>query len=80
MSKITEVYAAMEAYREKVTPASTCDAWEDFLFECTSMYGVNVIEALEIDVEVDEEWSEYWFDVTKGVSIDYHWRTGQRLP
>lgn len=66
----------MRRYNRFAAPGSECNAWQDYVQDCYTIYLVPPWH--EEELEVSEPFAEHWLRVAAGQHEDYDPETGAR--
>lgn len=79
MATLHEIHDLMAAYNGQVAYGSECNAWGDFVENSYAEYKVGPWSDASHDMQVSEEFAEFWSAVAKGESDQYAADTGDRI-
>lgn len=79
MTTLKQMHDAMFSHNQHVAYGSECNAWQDFVNDSYTSLG-KAPWADEIgDIEVTDEFANYWSAVAAGSSANYNAETGARV-
>ncbi|MCB0252149.1 MAG: hypothetical protein KDI55_00285 [Anaerolineae bacterium] len=73
---LADVYFAMHEFNARVAPRGECGAWQDFVADCWSAFGVTRGRISIWDDEIDPIFAEFWLRVARGDCSVYDPNTG----
>lgn len=69
--KLFELTESMRDYNADVAPGSECNAWQDFVGACFADYKIAPWDDKAADMDVENEFADYWLSVADGNCSDY---------
>ena len=71
MTTLASVTKEMKAYNGEVAYGSECTAWQDFVANTFEDYKCAPWDDKAEELEVDDDFADYWLSVASGESADY---------
>lgn len=77
MTTLAELNNWMKEYNGECAPGSECNAWQDFVQSAYEDYKVAPWSDEALEITVDDDFADYWIDVSSGDASDY--KNGDRV-
>lgn len=71
MTTLANVCNEMKEYNGEVAPGSECAAWQDFVSNTFEDYKCAPWDDKAEEIEVDDDFADYWLNVASGECSDY---------
>lgn len=76
MTTLNTIHDIVRAYNRQAAPGSECNAWQNFVSDTYSRFGIAPWNDGAFDIEVPKDFADYWSEVAAGESADYDAETG----